>query len=62
MSQACDPAGKCPRCGYQNGAGATRCVRCRSVIAVPQGCTGACTKCLMNQTFSVESPSTKKEG
>jgi hypothetical protein len=43
----CDPKGKCPKCGYQNGAGVERCVRCRSIIHVPQGCTGACSKCLL---------------
>lgn len=47
MSTACDPQGVCPRCGYGNGAGTLRCVRCRAALVVPQGCTGACSKCLM---------------
>lgn len=43
----CDPKGKCPKCGYQNGAGAMRCVRCKAVLLVPAGCSGACSKCLL---------------
>ncbi|HEY3366183.1 MAG TPA: hypothetical protein VGK74_14110 [Symbiobacteriaceae bacterium] len=46
MSTACDPKGHCPQCGYENGAGVQRCVRCRSALMVPQGCSGACSKCL----------------
>lgn len=41
----CDPKGKCPRCGYENGPGAERCVRCRSSLMVIQGCSGSCSKC-----------------
>lgn len=48
MATPCDPQGRCPQCGYQNGAGAGRCVRCRTLLAVPQGCTGACAKCLLD--------------
>lgn len=47
MAMECDPKGKCPQCGYQNGAGAGRCVRCRAILHVPQGCSGACSKCLL---------------
>ena len=43
----CDPKGKCPKCGYQNGPAAQRCVRCRSSLVVMVGCTGACSKCLV---------------
>jgi hypothetical protein len=43
----CDPKGKCPKCGYANAPGAQRCVRCRSILFVPAGCTGACSKCLL---------------
>ncbi|HWI53340.1 MAG TPA: hypothetical protein VNT01_14450 [Symbiobacteriaceae bacterium] len=43
----CDPKGKCPKCGYQNGAGAVRCVRCLSLLMIPAGCAGACSKCLL---------------
>lgn len=45
MSMSCDPKGKCPACGYPNGAGAQRCVRCRAILHVPQSCSGSCTKC-----------------
>ncbi|MFZ5822765.1 MAG: hypothetical protein ACOY94_00235 [Bacillota bacterium] len=47
MATQCDPKGLCPRCGYQNGAGAQRCVRCLQVLFVPQGCSGACSACLI---------------
>ncbi|MGE5675525.1 MAG: hypothetical protein ACM3XM_16885 [Mycobacterium leprae] len=47
MTTACDPQGLCSRCGYQNGPGAQRCVRCRAVLHVPKGCSGSCAKCLM---------------
>lgn len=47
MSTACDPKGKCPQCGYQNGPGAQRCVRCRAVLFMPKGCTGSCAHCLI---------------
>lgn len=43
----CDPKGKCPGCGYMNGPGAQRCVRCRAVLVVMQGCSGACSKCIV---------------
>lgn len=47
MAFTCDTAGLCPRCGYQNGAGTQRCVRCLQILHVPQGCSGACTQCLI---------------
>ena len=48
MAAACDPQGKCPRCGYKNGPGALRCVRCRTLLSVPAGCSGACSQCLIH--------------
>jgi len=52
MAAACDPKGVCPRCGYANGAGATRCLRCHQILAVPKGCSGHCTQCLMHAVLS----------
>ncbi|MFZ5817595.1 MAG: hypothetical protein ACOY93_20235 [Bacillota bacterium] len=54
MSIACDPKGLCPRCGYQNGAGRQRCIRCTQVLYVPQGCSGACTQCLIKSVTAPE--------
>lgn len=48
MAGACDPNGLCPRCGYRNGPGASRCLRCRAALAVPKGCSGECTRCLIS--------------
>lgn len=48
MAAACDLQGRCPRCGYQNAPGTLRCVRCRSLLVVPAGCTGACSKCVIS--------------
>lgn len=48
MAMECDPKGKCPQCGYVNGAGTQRCVRCRAILVVMPGCTGACAQCLAN--------------
>ncbi len=45
---SCDPAGKCPRCGYENGPGKARCLRCGQALAVPRGCSGQCTRCLIS--------------
>jgi len=56
MSAACDPQGKCPKCGYQNGLGAQRCVRCRTTLVYLPGCTGACTECLSKQKAAVPEP------
>lgn len=47
MTTQCDPKGLCPQCGYQNGPGAERCLRCRQVLKVLQGCSGHCTDCLL---------------
>lgn len=54
MSAACDPQGVCPRCGYGNGAGVLRCVRCRAGLVVVQGCTGACSACLLGKPVKLE--------
>jgi len=43
----CDPRGTCPRCGYENGPGEVRCLRCGQALAVPRGCSGQCTSCLI---------------
>lgn len=61
MGMACDPQGKCPQCGYPNVPGVARCVRCRGMLHLPAGCTGACSKCLLPQTFLPETPSTIKK-
>lgn len=52
MATACDPKGICPRCGYANGAGTTHCLRCHQVLAVPKGCSGHCTQCLIHAVLS----------
>lgn len=57
MAAHCDPKGLCPRCGYQNGAGSGRCLRCRQVLTLPKGCSGACTQCLIK---SIVEPVEKK--
>jgi|GEM_PF-1771718 len=48
MAGACDPNGLCPRCGYRNGPGVNRCLRCRAVLTVAAGCSGKCTGCFIS--------------
>jgi len=47
MAATCDGSAVCPRCGYPNEPGATRCVRCLAALAVPAGCSGECSRCLI---------------
>lgn len=51
MATACDPEGRCPRCGYQNGPGAQRCLRCTAVLRLTPGCDGKCTQCLLKSVL-----------
>jgi len=53
---ACDPKGACSRCGYENGPGATRCLRCHQILTVPRGCSGQCTRCLIGAIAGAPAP------
>lgn len=49
----------CPRCGYANAPGDARCLRCGQVLAMPRGCSGQCTRCLI---AALARPSARAEG
>lgn len=46
MTAASGSGAICPRCGYQNGEGAERCLRCHQILAVHLGCSCHSAKCL----------------
>lgn len=44
----CDVRRPCPRCGFENGPAEGRCLRCGQALPAPAGCSGQCTRCLLD--------------